>query len=273
MTLSERNTFFKAGIIFCSLCTLLILAVSFLTIPLYQETASGLEEITSRPARFFLGNSYFAVHVSLSVLVLFSLLGIILIHAFFERTSAPEILYISLFTITLAFEVIRQIIPLFLIFNFSSFYVRIALRVLLFARFFGIFSLFAASICAAGLEVQKTRNVIFILIIASLTITMSVPIDALNWDTSFNMINGYISMFRMIEFVSFVTTIISFLIASRNRGAKEYNYIALGVLLALIGRNILLYADNWAGPIPGILLLSIGTWFICSKLHRIHLWL
>ncbi|MCL2759390.1 MAG: hypothetical protein FWD22_04195 [Treponema sp.] len=221
----------------------------------------------------FIGNDYFAVHVSLSALVLFSLVGIMLIHSYFERTSAPEIFYIAIFAICFSFEAIRLVLPLHSIFNFSSFYMRVALRFLLFARFFSVFSLFAAGVCAAGLEVQKTRNVIFVMVLAALVITLGVPIDVLNWDTSFNIVNGYSSMFTLIELAAFFTAMISFLIAAKTRGSKEYIHVAIGVLLVMVGRNILLNTDNWIGPLPGIALLSIGTVFICSKLHKIHLWL
>jgi hypothetical protein len=222
---------------------------------------------------FFLSSNYHAVHISLVLSVLFSLIGIILIHYFFERTSAPEILYIAIFTISLSFEVIRLILPLNQIYNFSSFYVRMASRILLFARFYGIFSLFAASICAAGLEVQKTRIVIFTILIAALSITVGTPIDVLNYDTSLNVASGFTSIFRLIELTAFFTSAISFVIAAKIRDSKGYIYIAIGAVLALAGRSILLSADNWIGPAFGIVLLSFGTWFLCSKLHKIHLWL
>jgi hypothetical protein len=276
MTLSERNAFFKAGIAFCAVSILLMLFASFLTIPVYPS----MSENTRRPSDFlqvfagkFLDVNYIAVHSSLVTAVLFSLAGIILIHFFFEQTSAPEILYIAIFTISFSFEIIRLILPMYLIFNFSSFYLLMAARVLLFARYLGIFSLFAGSICAAGLEVQQTRNIILIIITVALIITFGVPIDTEKWDTSLNMINGYNSMFMLIEAAAFFATVVSFFIAENVRGSKEYTFIGIGAMLALIGRNLLLRSDNWSGPIPGILLLSIGTWFICSKLHKIHLWL
>jgi len=276
MTLSERNAFFKAGIAFCAVSTLLILAASFIIVPVYQT----MGENSYRPAGFFqvfisrfLEVDYIAVHSSVVMAVLFSIIGIILIYSFFEHTTAPEILYIAFFTVSLSFEAIRLILPLRLIYDIPSFYILIALRVLLFARYFGIFSLFAASIYAAGLEVQKSRNTIMIIFIAALAIIFSVPINTQIWDTSLNMINGYISMFRLIEAVVFITTVISFFIAVKVRGSKYYSYIGVGVMLALIGRNLLLGADNWVCPVLGILLLSIGTWFVCSKLHKIHLWL
>jgi hypothetical protein len=283
MTLSERNTFFKVGIAICAVCVLIILAASFIIIPHYQDQAlnrSIMEENTRRPENIiqiitgsFMPNSYYAVHASLVLSILFSLTGIILIHYYFERTSAPEILYIAIFTISFSFEVIRLVLPLHFIMNFPSFYIATASKLLLFARFFGIFSLFAASICAAGLEVQKVRNVLFTILIATLVITMGIPIDALNWDTSLNMVNGFRSMFRMIELVTLLTTTASFLIAAKNKSSREYLYVAIGITAALAGRNILLGTDNWAGSILGILMLSFGSWFLCSKLHKINLWL
>jgi hypothetical protein len=276
MTLSERNAFFKTGIAFCAICTLLILAASFLVFPVYEV----MGENTRRPADFFqvfvsnfLDADYVAVHVSLILSVLFSLVGIILIYSFFEQTSSPEILYIAFFTISFSFEVIRLILPLQFIYGIPSPYILIASRVLLFARYFSVFSLFTAGVCATGLEVQKTSTIIIVVIISTLVCTFSVPIDIQTWDTSLNVLCGYISMFRLIEAIAFFSTVISFFAAVNIRGSKEYIRIGFGVIFALIGRNMLLGADNWAASAAGIVLLSIGIWFVCSKLHKIYLWL
>jgi len=277
MTLSERNAFFKIGIILCSIFTLFVSAASFLIIPVFSEI---MAEYTRRPGNvfqivtgYFLGSNNYAVYASLSAAVLYSLFSIIFIHFFFERTSSPEILYIAIFTISFALEAVRLVLPLQHIFYFSLFYVGLASRVLLFARFFSIFSLFTAGLCAAGLEVQKTRNVIFVMIVSSLIITLGVPIDNSNWDSSLNIVNSYISMFSLVEAAAFITTMISFFIAAKIRDSREYVNIAFGVMLALAGRGFILNVDNWTGPVPGIILLSIGTVILCSKLHKIHLWL
>jgi hypothetical protein len=276
MTLSERNAFFKAGIAFCAVSVLFLLAASFIAVPVYQT----MEENTHRPPGLiqglisrFLDVNYIAVHSSVVMAVLFSITGIILIYSFFEQTPAPEILYVVIFTLSFSFETIRVLFPLHLIFDIPSFYLLMASRVLLFARCFSIFSLFAASVCAAGLEIQKTGNIIIIIFIAALVVIFSVPIDTQDWDTSLNMIHGNTYMFRLIEAAMFLITIVSFFVASNVRGSKDYTYIGIGVMLALIGRGLLLSADNWITPVPGILLLSIGLWFVCSKLHKIHLWL
>jgi len=277
MTLSERNNFFKIGIVLCSICTLFVAAASFMIIPVFSKI---MGEYTRRPGNifqlltgFFIGSSYYAVYISLAASVLYSLISIIFIYFFFERTSSPEILYIAIFTISFALEAIRFILPLQHIFYFSLFYVGLATRILLFARFFSIFSLFTAGLSAAGLEIQRTRNVIFVLIITSMVITISVPIDSSNWDTSLNIVNSYNTMFTLVSAAVFITTMISFFIAAKIRDTREYSSIAVGVMLALAGRGFVVNVDNWTSLIPGIILLSFGTVILCSKLHKIHLWL
>jgi len=277
MTLSERNNFFKMGILLCSICTLFVTVASFFIIPVYSQI---MAEYTRRPGNifqlvtgFFMGNNNYAVYFSLAAAVIYSLISIIVIHFFFERTSSPEILYIAVFTVSFAAEAVRFILPLQYIFNFSVFYVVLAAKILLFVRFFGIFSLFTAGLCAAGLEVQKTRNVIFLIIVAALVITLGVPIDGSNWDTSLNIINSYNSMFSLVSAAVFITTFISFFIAAKIRDSREYVYIAIGAALALVGRGFVINVDNWTSLVPGIILLSIGTVILCSKLHKIHLWL
>ena len=276
MTLFERNTFFKAGIFFSAVIVLLILAASFFIAPVYTDQ----EENTRRPVSFFqnitgffLKSDYLAVHVTLAAMALFSFIVIILIFSFFQRTSASEILYIVIFVISFSFESIRLVLPLSWIYSFPSVYLTAASRILLFTRVFGSFSLFAAGILAAGFEADKTRYVIFVAGIAAIVITANIPIDVLDWDTGLNAANGHNSMFRGIEFAIFITTTSSFFIAAKVRESKEYIFVAIGTAVALAGRNILLGTDNWLGLVPGLLLLSFGIWFICSKLHKIYLWL
>jgi hypothetical protein len=239
-----------------------------------------MEENPRRPAYvfqliagWFLKTDYLAVHTSIVLAVLFSLVSMIFIHSFFERTSAPEILYISFFAFSLSFEVIRLIVPLHIKYIFPLFYLVTAARALLFARYFSIFSLFAASVCASGLEIQRTRNVVLFLLVPSLVISLGVPIDAQTWDTCFTFASGNTSMFLMIGVIVLFGIVISFFVAANKRRSKEYYYVGIGAAIALAGRNILLGVDNWAGPVLGILLLVFGIRLMCSKLHKIHLWL
>jgi hypothetical protein len=86
------------------------------------------------------------------------------------------------------------------------------------------------------------------------------------------MIHGYASMFRLVEIGIILISTTSFFIAAYVRGTREYIFIGIGSLLVCLGRSILLTADTWAAPFPGLLILAAGTWFICNYLHRIYLW-
>jgi hypothetical protein len=277
MTLSGRNNLFKAGIILASLAALLMIVSSFAVIPAYAslatETTRRSEGLVQAVISRFLPANLYAVHAATAGLVLYALITLVLIYHYFETTQSPEIMFIAFFAGSFSFEAARFALPLRQVYEIPPLYLLMASRVLLFSRYFGIFSLFIASVYAAGLEVQKHRNVIVAVTVATLVIAMGVPIDTQTWDSSLSMINGYIPLFRLIETGTALITVISFFIAAYSRGSKEYTLIGIGALLAFIGRNLLLNADTWASPLPGILLLSAGMWYICTRLHKIYLWL
>jgi hypothetical protein len=277
MTLSERNTCFKAGIVLAALSIAAITIVSFIVIPAHpdldEETAIRSVGIIQALISPFLKPALYSVYASIAGSVLYAFIAAILIYYFFEKTQSPEILFIVFFVLSFTVEATRIILPLRRVYAIPSLYQLMAARTLLFGRYFGIFSLFIASVYAAGLEVQKQRTITLVIVAATMIIALGVPIDILTWDTSFNIVNGYISLFRLIETGTFLITLISFFIAAYIRGSKEYIFVGLGAFLALTGRNILLSGDTWVSPLPGIFLLSLGTWFMCTQLHKVYLWL
>jgi hypothetical protein len=277
MTLLKRNYFFKAGILASVAVLAATAAAALVIIPVYPSAmeaavrrSGGL--IQGLAVRLFQPAAY-APLAATAAAVLYALVSLILIYYFFETTNAREILFVALFVLSFAFEGFRIIIPLKMAYELSSVYLSMGCRALLFARYMGIFSLFAASVCAAGLEVQKQRHIFMLILVPALSIAMGIPIDALAWDSSLVMLSGYVSMFRLVETSIVLVTVLSFLISAYSRGAREYVFVGIGSLLVFLGRNFLIYSDTWLTPLPGLLLLSAGTWLICSYLHRIYLWL
>jgi hypothetical protein len=277
MTLSARNNVFKLGIAFSFICLLICVYASTKVIPVYPSMEG---EITRRPESVFqvLAEKYFdarllAAHCSVLALVLFSFFSMILTYYSFEKTQTPEILFIVFFAASFSFEILRLILPLGWIYEIPPLYVLMASRIILFGRYFGIFSLFTASVYAVGFNAQKQRNVVMIIMVTTLIITLGVPIDTQIWDSSLNMINGYVSMFRLIEAGTFLITTMSFFIAAWLRSSREFVFIGIGFILAFVGRHVLLNADTWAILPVGLLFLTVGTWLICKRLHRVYLWL
>jgi len=205
--------------------------------------------------------------------VAYSFIGIILIYHFFEKTQSSEILFVGLFVISLTFEFARIIIPLKDVLHLPAFFLIAAPRVLFFGRIFGLFSLFASGVYAAGMDAQKQRSFLLMLILAALVITINVPMDIFVWDSTFLVWSGYRFMFSVIEAVILAITIASFLVSAFTRGSRSYVFIGIGVLLAFAGRNILINSDALITVLPGLVILSVGTWCICSRLHFVYLWL
>jgi hypothetical protein len=276
MTLSVRNNYFKSGIALSLLSLVITLSVSIAIFPVYPQVGAGAIRSTgffqSLISHFFKAMPYVSFVTMISS-VLYAFITMIFVYYFFEKTQSPEILFFALFVVSFAFEALRIMVPLRIIKNFPGVYLLLGSRIMLFARFFGIFSLFAASVYAAGLGEQKQGNIVFIIAIAAMITALGVPIDSLTWDSNLMMLCGYTSMLKMIEAGIVLITMLSFLISAYSRGSREYIFIGIGSLLVFWGRAMLFSADTWITPLPGLLLLVGGTWIICDQLHRVYLWL
>ena len=277
MTLSLRNNCFKAGLII-STFSLFIILTTFSTIrPYYPEVSGeGIRLFSGIIERIFgslLDSEPYVPLAATAGAVIYSLIGIILIYYFYEKTQSPEILFIGLFIVSFAFECIKIMIPLSKAMALSNSQLIMGSRILIFGRYFGIFSLFTSSVFAAGLKVQKQENFLLVTIAAALIFALGIPIDGLTWDSTLFIQNDFYNSLSMVETGIIIISIASFFIAAYTRGSKQYIPIGLGAILIYLGRNILLNGDTWPSPFIGLFTLCFGTWLSCLKLHRIYLWL
>ena len=277
MTLSVRNNFFKGGIVIASLSLGLVVLAGYIAYPAFPEAASSSamrsQGIIQSLIKGFVGPSTYIPFWAILCAVLYSLVSIILIYYYFEKTQSPEILFIGFFVLSLAFEFARIAIPVKLILSFPAEYLATASRVLLFGRHFGVFSLFAASVYAAGLDTQNQHNIFTVLVLAALVIALNVPIDSLVWDSTFMLWNGYGSMFHIVETGILIVAIATFFISAYTKDSKNYVIIGIGAFLMIVGRNILINSDTLIVLLPGAAILVMGTWFVCDRLHKEYLWL
>ena len=277
MTLSVRNNFFRGWIIIDILSLALIAAGGSSAFPAFYEVTAMASQRSGGLIQKLIENLSVPVpnvpFWTMLFAVAYSLISITLIYYFFEKTQSPEILFIGLFVFSLTFEFARIILPLNIVFPLPVVFIAGAARVLLFGRYFGLFSLFAAGVYASGLDAQKQEPFLLLLILAAMIIAMNVPIDSLSWDSTFVLSSAYRPMFFVIETGIIIITTLSFFVSAYIRGSRSYVLIGIGIFLAFAGRNILLGSDTWITPIPGLVLLVAGTWFACSRLHLEYLWL
>jgi len=276
MTLSARNSFFMGAIVFSAVSLGLVLAGGYYGFSVFHAAAAEASLRSQGILQFFAVRLAEASAVvpfwTILCSVTYSLISIILIYYFFENTQSPEILFFVIFILTFSLEFVRILLPLQKVFPFFSTYIMSASRLLFFGRFFGLFSLFAAAVYASGLNVQKQRVIFLIMAVTSLYFAMNIPFDSLVWDSTFVLSGSYNTMFSLAGAGILIISTITFFIAAYTRGSRNYNTIGIGVFLAFMGRNILFSSDNWITPIPGLILLVIGTWFTCTRLHREYLW-
>jgi hypothetical protein len=214
----------------------------------------------------------YAAFVSMTVSTVYALTALIFIYRFFEKTKAPEILFFAFFVMSFAFEACRIMIPLKEVNELPSVYLIMSGRLLFFGRYFGLFSLFMASVYAAGFNVQQQKNNILALTALSFVFALDIPLDGFSWNSSLSIANGYPRLFGMAELGFTLVTLTTFFVAALTRGSKDYIFVGLGALAVLIGREVLVNADTWVAPFASLLLLSLGTWFICTRLHSVYLW-
>jgi len=277
VTLLARNNCFKGGIILAALSLSIVAIGGYFVFSAFPEASASA---ALRSGGIFLElvenlaepSAYVPFWTMLAAAV-YSLISIILINYFFEKTQSPEILFIGAFVVSLAFELARLAIPLQTAYPFSAMYLIAAFRFLLFGRYFGLLSLFAASIYAAGLDAQKQQNIFLLLVMTALVIALNVPVDSQTWDSTFLLLSGYGLMFTVLETGILAMTVLTFVVSAYTRGSRSYVYIGIGALLLFTGRNILLHSDTWITPVPGLALLVTGTWLVCSRLHQEYLWI
>jgi hypothetical protein len=277
MTLSSRNYLFRAGIAVSVLTMSIIVGVSFVILPLYPSLLPMATRRSADIVRVLTGNAAgpapYVPFITMSAACSYAFITMIFIYYYFEKTQAPEILFFALFALSLTVEASRIMVPLRAAYELPVMSLVMASRALLFGRFFGVFSLFAASLYAAGLEMRKQGNILLIIALVTLILALGIPIDCMSWDSTLSMIYGYSSMFRLVETGIMLITTMTFFVSAYSRGSGEYVFIGIGAFLSYIGRNMLLGADTWISPLPGLAILIAGTWFICSRLHRVYLWL
>ncbi|MDR0553740.1 MAG: hypothetical protein LBG76_02925 [Treponema sp.] len=277
MTLSSRNNLLKVGIVVGIAALVMISVLAFRMLPLYPDLtamaikrAPGLIQLLT--GRFFKPVPAVSF-VTMVAAVAYAFITLSVIYYFFEKTLAAEILFLALFVFSFIFEGIRVTAPLWMLYELPGIYITLSFRVLFFARFFGIFSLFTASLYASGMEMRRQENFVLIGVAAAFVFALGIPIDGLSWDSSLNMVSGYSTMLKLVEIGVILITMASFFIAAYSRGSREYLIIGGGSFLAVLGRNMLFSSDTWLTPLPALALLVTGTWFMCAQIRKVYLWL
>jgi hypothetical protein len=214
----------------------------------------------------------YAVWTAILAAVAYAFGALVVIFYLFEKTQSVEVHFFIFFVFSFAVEVARSWLPACLEMGLPSLYISIASRALVFFRCMGMFSLFCAGLYAAGFKIEKEENVLLPLVIITLFIALDIPINIFTCNTSLCVVDGFPAVFRAMNVIVVVLTVLSFVYGAWQRGARVYYYVAAGSLCAFVGRAMLFAADTYVFAVVGFGLLVIGTYFICRHLREYYLW-
>jgi hypothetical protein len=271
MTLTARNRYLLTGAIF-SLVVLMVLVIfarqSFNLLP------GVVEQTPKRPQGFapFPPSPLVPLAVMMSAVAFAFVVEILIFHSF-EKTQTPEMLFFSLFVVSLVFVSGRLVLLLQMGLGLPAGMSALGARAEIFGRFFGMFSIFVSGIYAANFTMQRQGTVLFAITILALLIALRVPVDSLSWQTDLSLESGYTLMFSVIELVLTALTVASFLVAAHTRGNREFFQAAVGVLLVCAGKVLLVNTDTWLILAPALMLLGVGAWLFCRALRQVYLWM
>lgn len=277
MTLSTRNRLILFGLLFIFIFYLFI---GFLLSDILEGTVLAMQKASSRPttgiaslgARFFKMSVYTPLVSSFS-LSLISLVSLILVYFFFEKTHVPEVLCTVLFLFSLSLELSRCLVPLVVEQNLSYSYISLVTRIVLAGRLGGSIFLFLAGLYAAGLNFPRYSNIVFLTLALIMPIISTIPINSSLWDTTFIAFSRYEGYFRVIELVLVLLTTFSFIVAVTNRGSRLFIKAALAVIILYLGREFCVFSDAWITLLVGIPLLVSGLYMVLTTYHAYYRWL
>jgi hypothetical protein len=262
----------KAGFLIAAAAAVTLILLSWKILPYYPDLVA---EAQSRSLTFYEAlppADDYASYATIAASIFYALIVLITLFYLFEKTQSVEVHFFFFFVFSFVFEILRIGIPVRLEFNLSGILLGAVAHTLVFFRYFGLFSLFAASLYASGLKIEKEESIILPLIVVTLFLSLGVPVNTFTWDTSLFLANGYPTVFRVLECTIALFTGISFFIGAWARNIKEYYFVGIGSMLAVTGRLFLINGDTYLLPAAGFILLMLGTYLICSYLRKIYLW-
>ena len=261
MTISFRNSVITIGIVLSLLFVVISLFFFYL---LFTREA----DITAILTPEVMANS-----ITIGALVLFALVFGIILRISFSKTLSAEIFFFSIFILTLSFESLRIIIFFLTLRHLPFLYGIIATRVVIFARFIRAYSLFGAGLFAYGTRNPKTGLFLGLGALASFAFAAIVPVDVTRQSFDLLYTTGIESVINIILLFTYIITIFTFVLAGYTKKTQEYIQMALGLFLAVIGSQVIIFLPDLIFiSAPGLVILIIGSILFSKKTHDLYLW-
>ncbi|MFW6292018.1 MAG: hypothetical protein ACOC7V_06775 [Spirochaetota bacterium] len=275
MTLAARNTIFVFGVIVTCI-GLFVYAVAGYAL-LFGRYSGAVFSVSSVHSWFGLrwDVSPFSSYASLAaagVLGLVSTTGVAVSARLFRRVSSAEIYFMTLFLISLSFELVRIGQPLLEINDMPAALSALLTRIVLFGRLAGALSLFAAGVYSAGADYPRIGSVTLLIASLSFLIVYLIPVDTQQMNATFmNVTGGREAVDLLLAFLS-VGAIANYGIGWWRGHRERGGAIALTAIGLAIGKELVLHVPSPVSLGSGLILLGIATASFVLVNRSYYLW-
>ena len=262
MTLATRNNIILGGVI---LVALLSIAFAATVVLIFQETTIvGLQESSQA--------SIAPALTSLLSELVFAFFASLILYFSFRKTASPEIFFFIAFVVSMSFDAFKAVQILIDISSVAPYFGGAATKVIYFGKFFGTLTVFAAGLFSTGVEYQKTEIILGIAFLLALSLALALPVDVTLLGGNLVHPIGGTRELTIISILFQCFAVLNFALAAVIHHDRNYLFMAAGIALVLIGRELLFYRSDSIALIAAFVLLIGGATLFSERTHEVHLW-
>lgn len=216
-------------------------------------------------------NRLYNIIVSLFYLLLSLTCGIVLT-TYFKKSTSEEIFFFILAVVSFCFEALRSEQLLVQLYDEPAYYGAVMTRVVHFGRFFRTSSLFFAGLFAAGLTYQKYGIFIGVSILIAFAYAGTVTVDTstLLDDLLYKIGNSRETAVALIALQGFAA--LNFFLGGFLRNNPDYAYMGGGIVLLVVGSQLLHLQAHIAVFGIGVLCIVGGIVLFSNRVHSVYMW-
>lgn len=277
VTLTTRNTILFILLVVTIAIAFLVGFSGYLYRPESVDIAELTPRLTSEQQYLFVRWNQPSVQVghllvALSVGSAISIVGTILVLRYFRRTNAPEVFLFALFLVSISGDNFKLAIPLLIMLDQPPFYGVIVTRVIQFCHLFGVFSLFASTLFATGMDYQRLGNVTVVTFIVALAMTYTMPVDSHTLYPSLVFQMGDQLTLQILVAALAGLSVVNIGSATLVHGSDGFGIYAATVLFMYAGRETLFLLPGFLVSLVGAAVLVAGAATYGIKKYVDYLW-
>jgi hypothetical protein len=274
MTISFRNKLFGTAFFLTLICAIgFSVCVFFLvsrniSFSLFDSLPIGPYFSSKKP---FLP-AHIVVLVRTGIMLAFSVILTGTVLRYFRKTSSPEVFFFMAFLASISFESFRIVQPFLVAANLPPDIGTVPTRIVYFARYFGIFSLFAAGLYPVGFTYEKLGRILFFVSLAALAISGGMPVDSSTLGAGFLHAPGYGAAQSTLAVSFGVLASGNFFLAGVLKSSASHYKMGTAVALVLMGREMSFFFLDPAIIVAGLLFYGFGGFLFIKTTRAYYLW-